>query len=404
MQRLEVVVILLSDKITYIIGSNSISVRPLVPYHDRVCQFLAHLSSGLRDNIQSKVYPDVLAFAFAFRQANILKLKRAFDNRCPRIGLGKIFHITPSNVPVNFAFSFVFGVLSGNANVVRLPSKSFAQVDIICSTIKQLFSENQYREIRDMTAFVQYKQNDEITAEFSSSCNVRIVWGGDDTIRNIRKIPIPEKSTEITFPDRHSLCIINSLSVIELDDIGLNRLAEGFYRDTYLMDQNACSSPHLVVWLGTDNEIAKGKFWEAVCRVAIDKYDFGPMKAVDKYARLCQDAIGLNNISVDRKYKNLLYCVQLKNLSEHMHDLRGKYGYFYEYDADDISFLKGIVNSKYQTLTYFGVNKSELINFVIENGLLGIDRIVPIGHALDIGVIWDGYDLVTSLSRIIDVR
>ena len=70
----------------------------------------------------------------------------------------------------------------------------------------------------------------------------------------------------------------------------------------------------------------------------------------------------------------------------------------------NINEISHIINNKYQTLTYFGIDKSELINFVLENSLLGIDRIVPIGQAMDMGVIWDGYDVVKALSRIIDVK
>ena len=55
-------------------------------------------------------------------------------------------------------------------------------------------------------------------------------------------------------------------------------------------------------------------------------------------------------------------------------------------------------------MTYFGVDKTELRDFVVNNRLSGIDRIVPIGKALDMDVIWDGYDIVRSLSRIIDVK
>jgi len=36
--------------------------------------------------------------------------------------------------------------------------------------------------------------------------------------------------------------------------------------------------------------------------------------------------------------------------------------------------------------------------------LSGIDRIVPVGKALDMDVTWDGYDIVRSLSRVIDVK
>ncbi len=37
----------------------------------------------------------------------------------------------------------------------------------------------------------------------------------------------------------------------------------------------------------------------------------------------------------------------------------------------------------------------------IKNNLIGIDRIVPIGNALDIDFNWDGYDLIRSLSRLV---
>ena len=50
------------------------------------------------------------------------------------------------------------------------------------------------------------------------------------------------------------------------------------------------------------------------------------------------------------------------------------------------------------------MSKDLLLSFIVNNSLIGIDRIVPIGQALNIGVIWDGYDLIRKLSRIIEVR
>ncbi len=75
-----------------------------------------------------------------------------------------------------------------------------------------------------------------------------------------------------------------------------------------------------------------------------------------------------------------------------------------QYDTDEINEIARIVNNKFQTLTYFGINKLVLKDLVLENSLLGIDRIVPIGQAMDIGVIWDGYDVVRSLSRVLEVK
>ena len=38
---------------------------------------------------------------------------------------------------------------------------------------------------------------------------------------------------------------------------------------------------------------------------------------------------------------------------------------------------------------------------ITNNNFSGIDRIVPVGRAFDIGPIWDGYDIIYSLSRIV---
>ena len=64
-----------------------------------------------------------------------------------------------------------------------------------------------------------------------------------------------------------------------------------------------------------------------------------------------------------------------------------------------LSELKDYVSKKCQTITYYGISKNEFKNFVLEYNLLGVDRIVPIGKSLEIDLVWDGYDVIKSLSR-----
>ena len=104
------------------------------------------------------------------------------------------------------------------------------------------------------------------------------------------------------------------------------------------------------------------------------------------------------------RYENLIYCILLDKFPDNIDRLRGKFGYFYEFEASEINKIAHIVNSKFQTLTYFGINKLSLIKFVLQNRLYGIDNIVPIGSALNIGTFWDGYDIVRCLSRTICVN
>lgn len=398
----------LGDNVSYLVGDRNtiLDKRALRPYDNLVCEFLSALSLNLLKNREAKQYSDVISFAFWCRKANIAKLKNQFAEQYIRLGLGAVFHITPSNVPVNFAFSYACSLLAGNANIVRVPSKPFRQIDIICNAIKELFQCSQFKILADMTVFLRYDRDDAITSLLSLDCNARIIWGGDDSIRQIRQLPISERSREITFADRYSFCVINAKKIFELNKEQLKQLAINFYNDTYLMDQNACSSPSLVVWLGNSNDVnsAKEQFWKAVLEEVRGNYELAPVNGIDKYTHLCQNAIDLANITTVEKYGNYIYCIGLDAINETMDMLRGKFGYFYEYSAENINSIVHIVNSKYQTLTYFGMDKQVFVDFTINNRISGIDRIVPIGSALDISVIWDGYDLVRSLSRIIDIK
>ena len=388
----------------FLAGSIIKSFRPFAPFDLILREFLQDLSYNLINRKESRIYPDIMAFAFWCRKANINKIKKKFEDDNLRLGLGLVFHITPSNVPVNFAFSFAFGLLSGNANIVRAPSKSFPQVNLICEEIKTLLLQEKYDEINSMNAIVKYTQKDDLTKFFSANSNGRLIWGGDETIKNIRSLSTPERCVDIVFSDRYSFCVIEAEAVLALDERELQQLAEHFYNDTYLMDQNACSSPHLVVWLGKLREMARKRFWPAVYQVVRKKYVLQLVHAVDKFTSLCQNAIELEQIKSITKHGNLLYRILMETLPETMDTFRGKFGYFYEFDATDINQISHIVNKKFQTLTYFGLKKSELIKFMAKNRFFGIDNITPIGSALDIGVFWDGYDIVRCLSRTINVK
>ena len=81
--------------------------------------------------------------------------------------------------------------------------------------------------------------------------------------------------------------------------------------------------------------------------------------------------------------------------------LKCHFGTFIEIEIKNLNELKNIITKKFQTITYFGFDTKNIEKFILNNAVTGIDRIVPIGRAFDIGPIWDGYDIVYSLSRIV---
>ena len=128
-------------------------------------------------------------------------------------------------------------------------------------------------------------------------------------------------------------------------------------------------------------------------KVVKSKYDLSERLAVEKYNELCHQLSSSDNIKNEVRYENLIYTLNLKNLITNMESFRGQGGFFYEFNTSKMSDVAKIINNKYQTLTYYGFKKNFFENFLFDNNLKGIDRIVPIGKALDIGLIWDGYDL-----------
>ena len=188
----------------------------------------------------------------------------------------------------------------------------------------------------------------------------------------------------------------------KLNNFGKN-LVRRFYNDI-IVDQNACSSPHLILWIGKSIKSIKEKFWNTLYDLVKEKYKFSESASIEKYADLCRYSIDAKDIENVKKHENLIYRISLKNINDNNHNYRGKWGLFFEHNPKDINQIKKIINEKYQTLTYFGLNKVFLKKFVLENKLKGIDRIVPLGQSLDIGFIWDGHDILRELSRIIEIK
>jgi hypothetical protein len=394
-----------NSHITFLVGSSlQPCTAPENPYSTSACQFLHALSKTLLASKIAKQHADIASFAFFCREANIGRLKKEYlatEGRVRR-GLGTVFHIAPSNVPTNFAYSLATALLAGNASIVRVTQKAYPQVEILCQAIRDTLKLPEHEALRPMITVISYVRNDSITAEISSFSNGRIIWGGDATIKAIRAIPLSPRGVEVTFADRYSFSAIDSDALLRnLEQ--LDRLALDFYNDTYQMGQGACSSPHLVVWLGTQQAAAKEVFWSKLAEVAKKKFEMTPLDVVDKYSSLIDDILAYDMVTGYRNFDNYLYVVSLMSLPKQIHALRGKSGYFYEVELDSLDELAASIDEKVQTMTYFGIDKETLGNFFSRNRFLGIDRAVPIGRALDFSTFWDGFDLIKTLSRSIDI-
>ncbi|MBQ8056676.1 MAG: hypothetical protein IJ270_07700, partial [Paludibacteraceae bacterium] len=130
----------LSDVTILTSSLEAIEVKPLPIFDERILTFFSELSKSLMKDKLAQKYSDVVTFAFFCRKSNLQNLQKKYTEDLLRFGRGMVFHIAPSNVPINFAYSLLVGMLSGNVNVVRVSNKNFPQVDLVVQHIKALSS------------------------------------------------------------------------------------------------------------------------------------------------------------------------------------------------------------------------------------------------------------------------
>ena len=206
---------------------------------------------------------------------------------------------------------------------------------------------------------------------------------------------MPPRAIEMTFADRHSIALFSSEAVIKAD---IEKLAADFYTDTYYIDQNACSSPRIVVWFGKCVEEAKKRFWEEVEKLVYLDYEFKEIQAIDKLDQFCQLAANSKNLNIAND-NNLVLRINVKELDSELMNYKMGGGYFFEYRANELLDISPLMNKPCQTISYYGLDKNEIQKFVIEGGFRGGDRVVPVGKTMDLTFRWDGYDMIENMSR-----
>ena len=137
----------MNKEIKIIVGNFNLNDGPNDVFDKDTVLFLNEISREVLNSSICKKFPDLVSFGFWCRRSNIRKIFNNYSFFKNRMGRGTVLHITPSNVPTNFAYSMVFGLLSGNNNIIRLPSKNFIQVEVLCNILKKLSKKRIYKII-----------------------------------------------------------------------------------------------------------------------------------------------------------------------------------------------------------------------------------------------------------------
>jgi hypothetical protein len=388
-----------------------VSSPPLPPFCPLVIEALDALSKAVLLNPAMNRMPEMAAAAHWMRKSHVLALRKEFESqRGDRLFLprGVALHFAPSNVDSIFVYSWFISMLLGNRNIIRLSRHRGKQVDLLLEVINSILGKEQFRPILDRSFVLSYEYDDVLTRELSEICQVRVLWGGDESVRRLRSIPMNPLGTEVAFANRFSLAMLNADVVSKASSGSIAKLATGFFNDAYWFDQMACSSPRLLVWIGKNDICASAQkiFWDALsAEVERRNVHYAEVIGLNKLVAAYKTAAtgGIDLISpnvtgpVSRVHVSKNAKAQFRNV-----DCGG--GLFFETELDQLNDLTRLVTERDQTLSYFGFERQELKQLAAILPSRAVDRIVPIGTALDFSMVWDGSSFVNVFTREIDLH
>lgn len=380
----------------------AIETSPLSVDNPMCLEFLQDLSKSLLSASNAKKQPELVALGFWLRKNNLNALFSLNETNSEthnpiRKPLGVAVHFTPSNVDTMFIYSWVCALLCGNNNIIRVATAKTDLQDTLLATINELLNTSTYRDIAIRNCFVSYAKDSQVSAMLSSAADARVIWGGDESVTAIRSLGCKPRCRDICFADRYSATLI----ALNADDSSteVGELARKIWKDTEPYYQQACSSPRVMYFIGSETLLVD----------LLERLDQIAQHPDDSITRANNQLVNSQLIkSYDSEAKVLEFgnikAVLVKKVSQQMMDWHGGENVFYIRHIEDVNSICLDDVTKLQTLSYFGVDKEALLKLSSDSSISGIDRIVPVGQALDFSPDWDGYQLREQLTRSVVLR
>ena len=369
--------------------------------------FLDDMSQHILKTPDIRRYPELVSLAYWLRKGNI---RPVISDFCKTIGENEVvvprgvaFHVAPSNVDTIFLYSWALSMLAGNINIVRVSQSHSEQIALLFDVIRECIKFERHDEVAGKNIILTYQHDENISTFLSKRADIRILWGGDETISTIRSLPSKPTTKDIAFADKFSYCVIKATAYLQLTEEKRREIGSLFFNDAYWFNQMACSSPRIVYFVGDAAacEAASPKFWNNVAdelkqRRVVDTMPVAMNKLVFLYEYALDDINLINtpNFEYDKPSVVRIAANDMHIPSEHCGG-----GFFFECFLNKFNDLMFAVQPKDQTVTYFGFEKEKLQKFILSIGGKGIDRVVPIGQAMNFSPVWDGYVLLNELTK-----
>ena len=368
--------------------------------------FLGSLSSKIRLGIkEKKLATEFSYFSLWARERNLRQLAEPWksSNTRRRVGRGLSFHIAPSNVPSNTLFSLAFGLLSGNSVALRIPSRVHSNHPFLLFILKEELTK--HPEVNELVSLHAYSRtNYQITEYLSARSQSRVIWGGDDTVQQVRSFKTPPSALDLSFPDRTSIAVVSLETLENLSDRNIQVAVSALAKDIQVFDQNACSSPRAIFIIADhENEALNSNLFQffKLLDQSSQSIPTGHFSRAQAHISSASQLALTSQLDIIYAGK---FCLAFKLVSSrccHSIVKTARNGLLPVVITSDLSLVKDLIPSNVQTCVVLGENLEIQKSLNELTSQFPINRIVRPGMALSMDLFWDGHDIIGSLSRVV---
>lgn len=330
---------------------------------------------------------EIAALGFWLRKSNLQRMKEEFSGIEQVQRAGTVFHIAPSNVDTIFAYSWALSFLLGNKNLVRISQRAQATTLILLKDIELLLKSQQFNELGKGQLFFSYKHEESINLKLAEFCDIRAIWGGDDTVAKLSKIKLKSGAHDVHFHTKYSACAVSALKVKNAPE----RFVSQLLKTGLAFEQQACTSPKMIIWFGDENDIAQAK--QRVCTVLESDIELPLSVSNIITKKLSLDFSFANDsqaIYSDPFYRLNIVESPINSITQllKMHSGQGLFISCNEKEFRTVMFSN---YDKFQTLGLYGLGRDEVLP-LYKN--LDFCRLVPMEKMHEFSHHWDGMNLL----------
>ncbi len=306
---------------------------------------------------------------------------------------GLVVHWVAGNVPTLGFLSLILGLITKNKNIIRLPLFSKKILEDLLNNFKKV--DQTSKEICKNILILRYDKKDiEISKKLSLIADARIIWGSDETCKNIKSLETKLGCEDLIFSNKVSLIIMDQDTLKKKSLEHFKKIS----RDILVFDQKACASPHTIfLEKASKNQISNfcrnlSKFLKQNYK----KYQFAPVTS--------QKKVQILNLRLDYSVKHKVYSDHTDLNSTVLSDNKINLGPYIQNGTVFVRKLPSvnqIRNNFPKNIQTLGVSKKSksLIPYIFELQKLGLARIRPLGKMTSFESIWDGMNIPLKLTK-----